>query len=231
MKTLFALALLLTPEAPILPAYLERTETTSERYADCVRLIAEDPPSGRRAAEVWTSEGGGAPALHCLAVSDLAAGLPKLAAVRLTEISERADAGDATARARLLAEAALAWLDARDHPQAEGSIAAAKRMTPDLAELDFVAAKVFAAAGKWQSAADAVDAAEGKGLKTPEAYLIRARANRALGKDMAAADDVVAALTLNPLNIEALTLRGELQQAGIEIEAYYGDGGDTGKKK
>ena len=231
MKTLLLLSFLLTPEAPILPAYLERTETTSERYVDCVRLITEDAASGRRAAEVWASEGGGAPALHCLAVSDLASGLPKLAAVRLTGISERADAGDAKARARLLAEAALAWLDARDYPQAEGSIAAAKRMAPDLAELDFVAAKVFAASEDWQNAADAVGAAEEKGLKAPEAYLIRARANRALGKDMAAADDVVAALTLDPLNIDALTLRGELQQAGIDIEAYYGDGGDAKEKR
>lgn len=223
MKTLIALAFLLTPEAPLIPAYLQEPESTSARYADCIRLIADDPASGRRAAEAWTSEGGGAPALHCLAISDLASGLPKLAALRLTEISERADAGDGVARARLLAEAALAWLDARDYPQAEGSIAAAKRMAPGLPELDFVAAKVFAASGKWQAAADAVTAAEEKGLTTPEAYLIRARANRALGKDMAAADDVVAALKLNPLDIDALTMRGELQQAGIEIEAYYGD--------
>lgn len=224
MKTLIALAFLLTPEAPLLPAYLAAEEGTSARHADCVRLIADDLPSGRRAAESWVSEGGGAPALHCLAIADLAAGYPKLAAVRLTEISERADAGDATARARLLAEAALAWLDARDYPQAEGSIEAARRLTPDLAELDFVAAKVLAASGKWQAAADAVTAAEEKGLKTPETYLIRARAHRALGRDMDAADDVVAALTLNPLDIDALTMRGELQQAGIEIEAYYGDG-------
>ena len=223
MKTLIALAFLLTPEAPLLPAYLDAEEGTSARHDDCVRLIADDPASGRRAAEAWTSEGGGAPALHCLAISDLASGLPKLAAVRLTEISERADAGDGTARARLLAEAALAWVDARDYPQAEGSIAAARRMAPGLPELDFVAAKVFAASGKHQAAADAVTAAEEKGLTTPEAYLIRARANRALGKDMAAADDVVAALKLNPLDIDALTMRGELQQAGIEIEAYYGD--------
>lgn len=226
MKTLLALAFLLTPEAPLLPDYLDRIETTSERYADCVRLIAKDLATGRRAAERWASEGGGAPALHCLAVSDLAAGFPKLAAIRLTEISERADAGDAKARARLLAEAALAWIDAKDYPQAEGSIAAAKKMTPGLGELDFVAAKVFAAAEKWQAAADAVTAAEDHGLKTPEAYLIRARARRALGKGVEAAEDVVAALMIDPYNIDALTLRGELQQAGIEIEAYYGDGED-----
>lgn len=227
MKILIALSFLMTPEAPFLPAYLERSESTSAQYVDCVKLIADDPASGRRAAETWVSEGGGAPALHCLAVSDLASGFPKLAAVRLTGISERADAGDEDARARLLAEAALAWLDAGDSLQAEDSVAAAKRLSPKLSELDFVAAKVFASAEKWQAAADAVTAAETAGLKTTETYLIRARARRALGKDMEAADDVVAALSLDPLSIPALTMRGELQQAGIEIEAYYGDDGET----
>lgn len=230
MTLLIVLAALLTPEAPYLPAYLEKTESTSARYADCVRTIADDADAGRRAAQSWVSDGGGAPALHCLAVSDLASGLPKLAAVRLTEISERRDAGDKDARARLLAEAALAWIDARDVVQAEASVEAAKRMAPGLPELDFVAAKVYAAGEKWQAAADAVTAAEKAGVTTPEAYVIRARANRALGKDMDAANDVVAALTLDAYNIDALTLRGELQQAGIEIEAYYGDSKDDDKK-
>jgi tetratricopeptide (TPR) repeat protein len=223
MKTLFALALLLTPEAPLMPAFLDRVETTSARYAECVQAIADDLQTGRRAAERWAMDGGGAPALHCLAIADLAAGFPKLAAIRLSEIAERSDAGDARARARLLAEAALAWLDAGNPPQAEQSIAEAKRLAAVLPELDFVAAKAFAAGGKWQEAADAVSAAEGAGLKTPEAYIIRAKALRALGKNEAAAEDVVAALTLDPYDIDALTMRGELRQAGIEIEAYYGD--------
>ena len=60
MKSLFAIAWLLTPEAPYLPAYLDRIEGTTERYADCVALIADDLDTGRRAAERWVSEGGGA---------------------------------------------------------------------------------------------------------------------------------------------------------------------------
>lgn len=223
MKTLVALAFLLTPEAPYLPEFLDRIESTSDRYADCVSSIVDDLATGRRAAERWANEGGGAPALHCLAIADLASGVPKIAALRLTEISERADAGDSKARARLLAEAALAWLDANEPLQAEGAIEAAKHLEPTLPELDFVAAKAYAAGEKWQSAADAVTAAEKRGLKTPEAYLIRAKAMRALGRDLAAADDVVEALTLDPFNIDALTLRGDLQQAGISIDAYYSD--------
>jgi Tfp pilus assembly protein PilF len=123
----------------------------------------------------------------------------------------------------VLAEAALAWLDAGDISQAEDAINVAKARAPSLRELDFVTAKIFAADNRWQAAADAVSAAEEKGVKAAEAYVIRARAYRALGRDDAAAEDVVAALALEPLNIEALTLRGELRQAGIEIEAYYSD--------
>lgn len=223
MTILLPLAFMLTPEATLLPAYLDQIGGTTERFAECVKLVAEDVPSGRRAAESWASGGGGAPALHCLAIADLAAGFPKLAAIRLTEIAERRDAGDQRSRARLLAEAALAWAEAGDLQQAEKSTKAAKAMAPVLPELDFVAARIYAEGGEWQAAADAVTAAEKAGVTSAEAYVIRARARRALGKDIEAADDVVAALTINPYDIDALTLRGELRQAGIEIEAYYGD--------
>lgn len=223
MKMFLALAFLTTPEAPFMPAYLDRIEGTSARYQDCVGLLAADLERGRRAAEQWASGGGGAPAAHCLAIGELAAGFPKLAAIRLTEIAERGDAGDLRARARLMAEAALAWLEAGDADEAERSIGAAKKIAPVLPELDFVAAKVFAEQEDWKAAAGAVTAAERAGAVSPEAYVIRARAHRALGKDADAADDVVAALTLDPYDINALTLRGELRQAGIEIEAYRED--------
>lgn len=223
MLSLIALSFLLTPEAPFLPAYLERIGGTSERHAECVKLIAADPASGRRAAETWASSGGGAPALHCLAIADLAAGYAKLAAIRLTETAERSDAGDQRARARLLAEAALAFAEAGDLREAEKSVAAAKKIAPVLPELDFVAAKIFAEGGKWREAIDAATTAEKAGVTSVETYLVRARARKELGDNLKAADDVVAALTIDPYDIDALTLRGELIQAGIEIEAYRED--------
>lgn len=231
MQTLFALAFLLTPEAPFMPAYLDRIEGTTARYEDCVRVIAEDVALGRRAAERWASEGGGAPALHCLAIADLSAGFPKLAAVRLAEIAERSDAGDMRARARLLAEAAFAWLEAGERDKAQASVDEAREIAPLLPELDFVAAKVFAASEKWQAAADAVTRAEKAGVTAPEAYVIRARAHRKLGRDPDAANDIVAALTLDPYDLDALVMRGELQQAGINIEAYYGDAGGAAARQ
>ncbi len=214
---------LLTPEAPFLPVYLASEASAGARHQECVRLIVEDLAEGREGAQRWALEGGGAAAQHCLAIADLAAGFPKLAAIRLTDTAARSDAGDDTTRARILAEAAFAWLEAGDIAEAEKAIANAKERAPALKELDFVAAKIFAADNRWQAAADAVTAAEKNGVKTPEAYVIRARAYRALGRDDDAAEDVVSALTLDPFNIDALTLRGELRQAGVEIEAYFGD--------
>jgi predicted Zn-dependent protease len=218
-----AVLALLTPEAPFLPPYLESEASAGARHQECVRLIVEDLAEGRDGAQRWALEGGGAAAQHCLAIADLAAGFPKLAAIRLTEIAGRPDAGDETTRARVLAEAALAWLEAGDAAEAEKAIMDAKARAPSLKELDFVLAKVFAAGNRWQAAADAVTAAEKNKVTSAEAYVIRARAYRALGRDPDAAEDVVSALTLDPFNIDALTLRGELRQAGIEIEAFYGD--------
>jgi tetratricopeptide (TPR) repeat protein len=217
------LILLLTPEAPFLPAYLASTVGAGERHQQCVRLVVEDLDEGRIGAQRWVSDGGGPPAQHCLAIADLAAGYPKLAAIRLRDLADRAGAGDETTRARILAEAALAWLDAGEIEEGRSAIDAAKARAPTLAELDFVAAKIYVADNRWQAAADAATAAEKGGVKAPEIYLIRAKALRALGRDEDAANDVVTALSIDPLDIDALTLRGELQQAGVKIEAYYGD--------
>jgi len=230
------LLFLLTPEAPFEAPYLSASGTsisnssslaetpgTHPRYKDCIKLISEDLEIGRIAAQQWTDEGGGSLALHCLAIADIAAGFPRLGATRLASISDRPDAGDNNARARVLGEAALAWLDGDQPDLAEEAIKSGLKLSPNLAELQIVAAKVYSAAEKWQLASNAVTIAEKANLITTEAYTIRARANLILGRDFAAADDVVAALSLDPFNLDALVLRGELRQAGIEIETFYTD--------
>lgn len=212
------------PEAGFRPAYLDPKDINldgmSVRYEECVRLIIEDIDLGRRGAAQWASEGGGPPAVHCLAIGDLAAGFPKLGAIRLTELAEREDAGDASARARIASEAALAWLDAADPAAAERALDTARALAPNDPGLLIIAALVHEAAGRSSAAADAITQAEKAGVKTAEGHLVRARARRAQGDNLAAAEDVAAALNLDPLNIEALTLRGDLAAAGVAIELY-----------
>ena len=217
--------LLLSPEAPFEPGYLAVEEAffsdATPLYGECISLINADPETGRDGARKWYYDGGGAPALHCLAVADLASGYPRLAAVRFTEISERGDAGDLAARATVLGQAALAWLDANEPGFALETADAAIALAPELAELLIVQAKAFAANEQWTDTANAVSAAEEAGAVTAESHLLRAKARRALGKDYLAAEDVVEALKIDPLNLDALVLRGELAQAGIVINANY----------
>ena len=109
LRIIPALLLLWTPEA----APSTRTEVEAAaaagrnpRYQDCIERVFENIREGRAHAERWAVEGGGPAAVHCLAIADLAAGFPKIAAVRLFELAERPDASDEGVRAKLYAEAA-----------------------------------------------------------------------------------------------------------------------------
>ncbi len=191
------------------------------RYDDCVALVQSDLEAGRAHAQRWTQEGGGAEAQHCLAIADMAAGFNKLAGARLEEAAERKDAGDDYMRARLLNQAALAWLEAGEIVNARRALNAAFTLVPDSGELQLTAAKLHAAEGQWSEAIAAVDAARQAGFVSAEAYVLRGRAHIAVGDYRAAAEDVVNALKLDPANIDAYTLRGEIQQTGIDINVAY----------
>ena len=195
----------------------------NERYLDCVSRVEADADDGRLWAQKWAYEGGAADAQHCLALADIAAGYYKLGAARLEDIAERKDAGDDYVRARLLSQAALAWLKASDVANAERTIVEAFSLVPDAGELHLAAAPIYAAKESWGQVITAVDKAEKAGFSSSDGYVQRARANIAFGDFETAANDVVNALTINPTNIEALVLRGEIQQTGIVIDVYFED--------
>lgn len=220
IQSLFAaITLLMTPEAPLLQDPVP--ESVDPDYAACVTTVGEDAAAGRLRAERWANEGGGPPAQHCLAVAELAAGLPKLAAIRLQELAERNDAGDDLVRARILSQAALAWVEAGEIAQAEETMRAAFAVAPNAGELYLAQAKIHAAAGRNQAAIDAVDRAEEDGFVSADASVLRGRAKHNLLRHREAADDVIAALSLDPMNVDALVLRGDLIQAGVTIGARY----------
>ncbi len=191
------------------------------RYESCVALLDADLEAGRREAQQWVGAGGGANARHCLALADLKAGYPKLAAARLDSIAHRKDAGDDFVRARILEQAAEAWLQAGALSYAEKSIAEAIALVPDSGELQLTAAQVYAARERWQEVIDAVTAAEDAGFVSAATYILRGRGYFSFGNYETAAQDVVNALSIEPTNIDALTLRGELQQTGIVIDVSY----------
>ncbi len=190
----------------------------SDRYLDCLLLIEQDIELGRRAAQIWAAEGGGANAQHCLALADIAAGFNKLGAARLETIAKRNDAGDALAQARLYAQAADAWLEAEELTFAEAAITAALKLAPDEAELHLIDAKIKAANDDWHHVIAAVTAAEKAGVGSAAGFVLRGRAQLETGDTEGAAADTVNALSVEPTNIDALTLRGDVQRAGVNID-------------
>ncbi|MEL7490279.1 MAG: hypothetical protein AAGJ73_06135 [Pseudomonadota bacterium] len=212
-----------TPEAPFNPFDDLALESAIERdqYRTCTSLVGADPQAGRDYAEKWAAEGGGAAALHCQAVGDLAAGFPKLAAVRLMQIAERKDIGDGLLRARYLEQAAIAWLEAGAAEYADEAINDAIQLAPNAGELSLTAGIVNAANQRWGQTISAIDAAAEQGFKSADGLVARAKAHKALLNNLKAAEDVVGALRIDPFNLDALVLRGELQQLGIEIDANY----------
>ena len=194
--------------------------TSSPRYADCIEFLNADLELGRIVAQQWVSEGGGVEARHCLAVADMKAGFPKLSALRLEEIAQRKDAGDDYMRARVLSQAAEAWLAAGELTQAEAALDQARALVPDSGELQLTAAKIYGAQEQWQNVIDAVDAAEEAGFVSAETFVLRGRGRHVFGAYESAANDVVAALSIDPTNIDALVLRGDLQQVGITIDVF-----------
>lgn len=202
----------------IFAALAVASESASPRYADCVQLVEADLELGRIAAQQWVNEGGGAEARHCLAQADFKAGFPKLAALRFEEIAQRKDAGDDYVRARLYDQAAQSWLAAEEPGMAEKALDEALALVPDSGELYLTAAKIYAAQNRWQDVVNAVNTAEEAGFISAETYVLRGRGLYTLASYERAAQDVVSALTIDPVNIDALVLRGDLAQAGINIE-------------
>ncbi|MEM9169848.1 MAG: hypothetical protein AAGC56_09350 [Pseudomonadota bacterium] len=227
---IFALAfagLLITPEAPYDPAdrtnpdYLEGLAGGGARYQRCVAVVSEDPEGARAVALEWTQAGGGPPATHCLALADLARGYPKLAGARLALLAEDGRAGDVLVRARLLEQAALAFLEADEDAQALDAIKNAIAMAPNAGEIRLTAGVVNAANENWEAVVKSVTAAEETGVVSLDGYLARTRAYLALAKARQAAEDVVNALRIDPFNVDALVLRGEILQAGVDVAASY----------
>ncbi len=207
----------------ILSAFTLAPAEASDRYLDCLLLIEKDIEVGRRAAQIWAAEGGGVNAQHCLAMADIAAGFGKLGAARLEDIAKRHDAGDELVRARLYAQAAEAWLETEEVAFAEAAIAAAFEHAPEAGELHLTVAKIKAANDDWHHVIAAISAAEKAGFASADGFVQRGRARLAIGDTEGAAVDVVNALSIEPTNIDALTLRGDVQRAGVQIDVSLSD--------
>ncbi|MBT8473376.1 MAG: hypothetical protein HKN14_08695 [Marinicaulis sp.] len=203
----------------------------NERYIDCLNVIEADAETGRRIAQQWAATDSGLDAEHCLAVADLAAGFYNLAGLRLDELAAGQIARDSGVSGELYRQASEAWIFAENFENAEASAQRGLAIDPDSGELFLLAAHAHSAQEDWSEVVSAVTKAEDLGVFTSNGYVRRGRAYAKLGDYAAGAEDVVRALSINPMNIDAFILRGEIQQAGINIEVYYEKSNMTGDQQ
>ncbi|MEM6852169.1 MAG: hypothetical protein AAF527_10595 [Pseudomonadota bacterium] len=184
------------------------------RYEDCAAQAETAPAAALRLATRWANADGGAPAEHCAALALMALGDPVAAAERLEALTRRDDVRDDGARAALLGQAANARLVAEQPDAALAHIAVALRLAPGRAELHLDASRAHALKRDWSAAAGAADDAVAADPTSPEARALAARARWELREDDAARAQLRQALRLDPQNLEALVLQGEMRQEG-----------------
>lgn len=193
------------------------TGTLDTDYQTCIRRIYSNPAYGRQMALRWVSDGGGDPAMHCAAVAELANDLPRVAGARLAHLAEK-NAHDPALSAKLYIQAAESFAAGESEKQATSMIKAAYAAVPSSSEIDLVAVRVYALAEEWGKVVSITNRLESAVGLTPNYKLLRGKALIQGGKFEQAVPDIFAALQADPMNVDALVLRGELAQQGFHID-------------
>ena len=192
------------------------------RYRACMARIETDPQGAFDMALNWTGLGGGIGARHCSAAALLALGLPKDAAVRLESIAHDHQ-GPARQRARLLADAAQAWLNADELERAEGVLDSALLLEDQNPDIWISRAVVRASRDNLSGAQTDLDSAILLDPFDGEALALRANARRRLGQSDGALQDAERALMIDPRFPEALLERGLLRATAGDLAAARKD--------
>jgi tetratricopeptide (TPR) repeat protein len=190
--------------------------TDPRSYEACAALTETDPAKAQVYAERWIAEGGGRPARHCAAIAALGLGAPASAGALLSDLAVD-EAADPAAAARLYLQAGEAFMQAGRRDQAFAALRAAYEAVPDAAEVHMAAATIYAAGEEWEGVILTLNALERHADLSADAYALRGRAQFNLGRVPAAARDTVRALSLDPLLVDALVLRGDVIEAGVAL--------------
>ncbi len=195
----------------------EATEEPVSDYEACAELATTSPDAAARFAEQWMSDGGGIEAKHCAAIAMLAQGAPRSAGALLIDLAESKEANPVLA-SQLYVQAAEALLSGGAKEKAFEAVRSAYRLMPDAPEIHVAAAAIYATAEEWEGVKLTLTALERQAALSADAYALRGRAHFELGDHQAATEDVVRALELEPLLVDALVLRGDLLTAGYPVD-------------
>lgn len=184
----------------------------SARYRDCLAVVSIKPQAALNDAEGWTKAGGGAPALHCAALSLIQLKRYGDAGARLDRAAADSKVPDLAFRAALFTQAGNAWLLAGNGAKAVQSLSAALALSAGDADLYADLARAHAMRRSWQEADQRLGSALQLAPRRADFLVLRASARRALKRYADARVDIEAALKLKPGDGEALVERGLLRQ-------------------
>lgn len=184
----------------------------SARYRDCLAVTSTKPAAALADADSWAKSGGGAPALHCAALSLIQLKRYGDAGGRLDRAAADPKVPDLAFRAVLFTQAGNAWLMAGNGAKAAQSFSAALALSPGDADLYADLARAQAMRRNWQEADTRLGTALQLSPRRADLLVLRASARRALKRYADARVDIEAALKLRPGDGEALLERGLLRQ-------------------
>jgi tetratricopeptide (TPR) repeat protein len=187
-----------------------KEEAEARRYLSCLDSAKHAPPLALQTAEAWRNQGGGAPALHCAAVSLFEMKRYQEAALRFESLADETPKPDV--RIGALEQASQAWFLAGRPDMAEKQLDTALTLKPGDPELLTDRGIFRANLGRLEEAIGDWTAALTKAPDRDDILTLRATALRKTNQLAAARADADHAVAINPKNVDALLERGTIRQ-------------------
>lgn len=182
------------------------------QYEACLSLINQNAEAAYEEGLAWRAQGGSWPAMHCIALSQVALGQYGIAARRLESTAEGAVVATDATRAIMFGQAGDAWLAAGEPANAERAFRRGRDFASEDAGLALGVAEAAALQENWERA----EAAAGEALRLDgtlvRGWQVRGQARLEQGNLDGAAADLNEALARDDENIEALLLRGRVNE-------------------
>ena len=182
----------------------------TEAYRTCIAQTQQNAEAGFEAAIAWRDEGGGPPALHCVALALFGLGQMDEAAKRLEELADAMPEASDAERASVLGQAGTVWLQLRNLERAHEVLSKSISLDGRNPERWIDRGEAFARAGEYWDAIDDFSAALDRAPGHIDALIFRAAAYRLLDIDDLARDDIDRVLDFAPNQPDALVELGAL---------------------
>ncbi len=185
----------------------------ARQYSACMQLARTRPEEARQSGLAWRKAGGGAPALHCIAVAMLGLGQYSQSARLLEELAAGGDPARPDLKAGLLAQAANGWIIAGRPQTAVRLLGEALALRPNDVDMMIDRSIALVSLGKNWEALDDLNRALELSPDRLDAQTFRASAWRKVGALDLARQDIDGVLKDRPEKIDALLERGLILKA------------------